>query len=111
MIALLSDNVVHDTNQGGRSEGNKAFRIFMTEMDRCYDENVTDLVIMTNEDGSRAAAEFIVHGIYKETADGLPPATGQRYSLPVGCFFEIRDDKISRVTNYYNLSDWLRMVS
>ena len=37
-------------------------------------------------------------------------ASGQRYTLPVGAFFDIRDGQIARVTNYYNLNDWLRQV-
>ena len=30
--------------------------------------------------------------------------------LPGGAFFDIRDDRIARVTNYYNLQDWVRQV-
>jgi steroid delta-isomerase-like uncharacterized protein len=40
----------------------------------------------------------------------LPEATGQTYHLRVGAFFEARDGRITRVTNYYNLQSWLRMV-
>ena len=45
------------------------------------------------------------------TDEGLPPATGQSYVLPGGAFFDIRDDRIARVTNYYNLQDWIAQVS
>jgi steroid delta-isomerase-like uncharacterized protein len=38
-------------------------------------------------------------------------ARGQRYVLPAGAFFDIRDGRIARVTNYYNLQDWLRQVA
>ena len=41
---------------------------------------------------------------------GLPPARGQRYVLPGGAFFEIEKGCITRVTNYYNLQDWVRQV-
>ena len=44
------------------------------------------------------------------TDEGLPPADGQTYVLPGGAFFDIRDDRIARVTNYYNLQDWIRQV-
>ncbi len=27
-----------------------------------------------------------------------------------GAFFDIRDGKIARVTNYYNLQDWIAQV-
>ena len=44
------------------------------------------------------------------TDEGLPPATGQTYFLRVGAFFELRDGKVARITNYYNLQEWLKQV-
>ena len=102
--------MAHDINQGGRQNGRAAFRAFMAHMDECYSERLEDIVVMTEPDGRRAAAEFTVHGTYKATDSGLPPATGQRYVLPAGAFFEIRAGLIARVTNTYNLADWLRQV-
>lgn len=110
MLSLLTDDVVHDTNQGSRSTGKNEFKKFLGEMDEFYDEHLDQIVIMTSEDGKRAAAEFICNGTYKSTCEGLPPAKGQKYKLPVGCFFEIKGDKIARVTNYYNMNDWLKQV-
>ena len=49
-------------------------------------------------------------GTYLAADEGLPPAQGQTYRLPAGAFFELRDGKVARVTNYYNLQDWLRQV-
>jgi len=110
-LGLLSDDVAHDINQGGRETGIPAFRAFLARMDRCYAEQIVDIAVMTNADGSRAAAEFTVLGSYKASDEGLPPARGQTYRLPAGAFFEIRDDRITRISNYYNLQDWLRQVS
>jgi steroid delta-isomerase-like uncharacterized protein len=110
MLALLTDDVAHDINQGEREVGKDAFREFLARMDRCYNERVYNLVVLTNDKIPRAAAEFIIEGTYKATDGDFLPATGQRYSLPVGAFFEISDGKISRVTNYYNLNDWLEQV-
>lgn len=111
MLKLLTDDVIHYTNQGSRSVGKDAFKEFLADMDLYYDEHLTDITIMTNSSGNRVAAEFVCHGTYKSTCNGLPQARGQKYSLPVGCFFEIRDGKIARVTNYYNLTDWLEQVT
>jgi steroid delta-isomerase-like uncharacterized protein len=111
LLSLLSDDVVHDINQGKREIGKHAFRDFLGLMDAHYDEQVHDLVVMVSDDGRRASAEFRIDGIYKQTAKGLPPAKGQKYSLPVGAFFEIAGGKIQRVTNYYNLPDWIAKVS
>lgn len=109
-LSLLTDDVVHDINQGGREIGKQKFREFLARMNRSYEEKIVDLFIMTNADGSRAAAEFTVLGVYLETDEGLPPAEGQRYTLPAGAFFEIRDGKVARISNTYNLTDWLKQV-
>jgi steroid delta-isomerase-like uncharacterized protein len=110
MLALLHEDVAHDINQGGREIGVEAFRLFNASMSAHYREHLQDIVIMANEDGSRAAAEFTVKGAYLATAGGLPEANGQRYSLPAGIFFEIEDDRIIRVTTHYNLRDWIAQV-
>ena len=110
LLELLTDDVLHDINQGGCEVGRDDFRAFLLRMDRCYREQVVDLVVCANEDGQRAAAEFFIDGAYVATDEGLPPASGQTYHLRVGAFFDIHEGKISRVTNYYNLQEWLRMV-
>lgn len=111
MLACTSDFIRHDVNEGSRRGGKEKFREFIQHMDACYDENLTDIAIMVSADGSRAAAEFIVNGIYKQTDGDLPPARDQTYRLPAGAFFEVRDGLIERVTTYYNLNEWLRQVS
>jgi steroid delta-isomerase-like uncharacterized protein len=110
-LNLLTDDVIHDINQGKREIGKDAFRQFMGGMNRNYKEQLADMVIMATEDGKRAAAEFVVLGEYLQTDEGLPPANGQKYRLPAGAFFEIRDNKVARITNYYNLNDWVAQVS
>jgi steroid delta-isomerase-like uncharacterized protein len=110
MLACLAETVAHDVNQGARQRGKDAFRAFLAHMDRSYRERLSDIVVMANADGSRASAEFIVHGEYLATDEGLPEATGQKYVLPAGAFFEIEDGLIARVTVYYNLEDWIAQV-
>ena len=110
-LALLSEDVVHDVNQGERQVGATAFASFMAKMNRCYRERLADIVVMQTPDGTRAAAEFVVHGEYMATDEGLPAANGQTYTLPAGAFFEIADGRITRVTNYYNLPAWTAQVA
>lgn len=110
MCALLADDVAHDLNQGERQLGRDAFRRFLDRMARSYREQLRDIVVMTAA-GGRAAAEYVVEGEYVATDEGLPPATGQRYVLPGGAFFEVEGGQIRRVTNYYNLTAWLLLVS
>ena len=80
-------------------------------MNRHYREELVGITVMTAPDGARAAAEFTVLGEYLATDEGLPPAKGQSYRLNAGAFFAVRDGKVARVTNYYNLEDWIRQVS
>ncbi|GAB6195370.1 ketosteroid isomerase-related protein [Lysobacter xanthus] len=110
MLALLADDVAHDLNQGPRETGVEAFRSFLARMDASYRERLTDIVVMVDAGGTRAAAEYVVHGTYLADDAGLPKATGQAYVLPGGAFFELRDGLIARVTNYYNLGDWIAQV-
>lgn len=110
LLALLADDVAHDVNQGERQIGRAEFATFLEEMARCYRERIRDVVVMTTHDGCRAGAEYVVEGEYLATAEGLPPASGQDYELAGGAFFDIRDGRISRVSNHYNLSDWLRQI-
>lgn len=110
MLALLSEDVIHDINQGAREVGKPKFAAFLKHMETCYRERLEDMVVMSSPDGARFAAEFTVHGSYLSTDAGLPPATGQSYVLPAGAFLAVKDKQITRVTTYYNLQDWLAQV-
>jgi len=110
MLERLTDDVAHDLNQGARESGREAFAAFLRRMEASYREQLREVVVMASIDGTRAAAEYVVHGEYHHTDDSLPPANGQRYVLPGGAFFDIRDGRIARVSNYYNLQDWIAQV-
>lgn len=110
MLALLDTDIEHHVNEGGIRRGKLAFAEFCAHMNHCYRENLTDIVVFASDDGSRAAAEFTVNGTYLKTDAGLPEAKGQAYVLPAGSFFSLKGGRISRVTTYYNLKDWVRQV-
>lgn len=111
MLNLLSEEICHDVNQGERRVGKQKFKAFMAEMDEHYAEQVKQLVVFTSSTQGRFAAEFTIEGIYKRSQAGLPAAHNQIYSLAVGAFFEIKHGEIVRITNYYNLQNWLNLVS
>ena len=75
MLDCLGPGFVHDVSQGERRRGKQKFAAFLAHMNRCYHEQLSDIVVMTSPDGSRAAAEFRLKGTYLATDDGLPPAT------------------------------------
>jgi len=111
MLACLSDDVAHHVNEGGVRRGKDMFRDFCDHMEESYREELSDIVLFSSGDGTRAAAEFVVTGTYLKTDDGLPEANGQTYKLPAGTFFTLKDGLITRITTYYNLSDWRNQVS
>lgn len=111
MLAELTDDVAHHVNEGNIRVGKEKFAEFCAHMNRCYGETLTDMVLFINHAGTRGAAEYVVNGTYLATDSGLPEARGQSYRLPAGSFFTLTEGKISRVTTYYNLSDWIAQVS
>ena len=111
MLDCVTEDVAHHVNEGRIRTGKAAFAEFCAHMQRCYREELTDMVLFSAAAGTRGAAEFIVNGTYLATDPGLPEARGQTYRLPGGSFFELTDGRISRVTTYYNLADWLAQVS
>jgi steroid delta-isomerase-like uncharacterized protein len=102
MLDCLADDVMHDINQGERETGKAAFRAYVEKHGHYYREELRDVVVMSVDDGTRAAAEFTVHGTYRETAPGQPEARGQRYLLTAGAFFANHQGKIARLTPCYN---------
>ncbi|MGO4908624.1 ketosteroid isomerase-related protein [Pseudorhodobacter sp. W20_MBD10_FR17] len=111
MLACVTDDVEHRVNEGGIRIGRAKFAEFCSHMGASYREELRDIVVFSSDDGSRAAAEFTVHGTYLQTDPGLPTATGQTYILPAGAFFDLRDGKIARITTFYNLNDWIAQIS
>jgi steroid delta-isomerase-like uncharacterized protein len=111
MLSLVDSDIRHETNQGEVRIGFEKFTAFLQKMDECYDENLTDMVFFTESSQQRIAVEFIVNGIYKKGDEDLPPAHNQVYLLPAAAFLEVKNDKITRITTYYNLPLWIELVS
>lgn len=111
MLALVDENIEHDINQGKTQVGKAKFEAFLHHMNVCYKEDIRDLVIMVSDNGKNASAEFMVHGTYLKTDGNLPPAHNQKYNIRAGSFFEIKNNKILRVTTYYNLPHWIELVT
>jgi len=110
MLALLSNHIIHDIGQGRREFGKSAFGRFMKSMHQCCQEHIFDIEIMTNEDGSRAAAEFTIIGSYATSGSASLSEPGQTFRVPGGTFFEIRNGKIARISSYYGLQEWLAQI-
>ena len=110
-LGLLDEHVIHHIKQGGHKAGKAAFTTFMTKMNMHCKEQAVDLVVMVDKSGNHASAEFHIIGTYLKTDSGLPEARGRTYDLPGGVFLDIKKGKVARVTNYYNLNNWIAQVS
>ncbi|WP_025765322.1 nuclear transport factor 2 family protein [Dyadobacter tibetensis] len=111
MLELVHPDIQHEPNEGEARHGKAAFTEFLKMMDTSYEEVLSEMVFFTEPSGKRISVEFVVNGIYKKGDDGFPEARGQRYVLPAAAFLEVTDGKISRVTTYYNLTNWISLVS
>lgn len=111
MLALVDEDLLHEPSQGDARRGRDSFAAFLVHMNRCYEEKVLDPVYLCSADGQSGAVEFRLIGRYLVTDGDLPQANGQQYALRVGAFFEFREGKISRVSNHYNLTNWLAQVA
>lgn len=110
MLSLLADNVVHELNQGPREVGKVAFAAYLQRVATSYREQLRDIVVMAAPDGDRAAAEYVAHGSYVADDVGMAPARGQEYVVPGGAFFAIRNNRIQRISNYFNEREWISQV-
>lgn len=63
MLALLTDDVLHEPSQGAARSGTEAFTDFLDHMNRCYREKVLDPVFLVGEGAERGAAEFMLEGV------------------------------------------------
>ena len=84
MLATLHEDFAHHVNEGAVRLGRAAFADFCRHMSETYREELTDMVVFASDDGTRAAAEFVVNGTYLKTDPGLPEARGQTYVLDAG---------------------------
>lgn len=110
MLELVDSEVHHEVNEGDVKVGKDSFAKFLAHMEKCYDEILEELQFFECANSERCAVEFYVKGRYLHTDGGLPAAKGQTYRIRAGAFFESKDQKLKRVTTYYNLKQWIELV-
>jgi steroid delta-isomerase-like uncharacterized protein len=110
-LSCFSGEAVFDTFEGVREIGRERVRWYLAERGRAFGESYRDLVLMTEESGRRAAAEFTLRGVYRAQAEGMPEASGQSFSVPGGAFFDIEDDgRIVRASFVFNALELARQL-
>ncbi|MBW3096058.1 nuclear transport factor 2 family protein [Pseudohoeflea coraliihabitans] len=111
MLDCFGEDAALDITNSERVIGRRQIRFALAERLKQFEERVGDIVIMTTENGSRAAAEFTLRGRYRSDADELPPASGQDYALAAGVFCEAEDAGLSRLSLRFNPVELRRQVS
>ena len=99
----LHEDAVRDTGGGAREFGRQAFREFLVYRQAETGEQIGDAMIMANDDGTRAAAEFTRRGRRRD-ASGIAGG-GESYSVSGGMFFAVEDGSIVRITPAGALAD------
>jgi steroid delta-isomerase-like uncharacterized protein len=61
--------------------------------------------------GEWAATEWTMSGSYSRDYPGFPLAAGRRFSVRGASIMELRDGKISRISDYWNYASFLQQVS
>jgi steroid delta-isomerase-like uncharacterized protein len=60
--------------------------------------------------GDWAATEWIMSGSYSNDHPGMPVATGKRFSVRGASIMELRESKISRISDYWSFAALLQQV-
>ena len=110
ILDCVTDQVAHHGSDGEITVGKPALAEHLATRQRHFSERIEDLHIWIDESGTRAAAEFVIHGAYRVRAEGLPPAHGQKFVSPAGAFFTLEGGRISRVITHLHLAHWLAQV-
>ena len=97
LTALVGRDVVHDAPDGQRSVGAEALREGLFRQAAQSEETIADIVVMSDESGMHAAAEFTRRGI-QHAAAAEPGVEGRRYAMRDALLFEVDGGRITRVS-------------
>ncbi|MDX3926839.1 MAG: ester cyclase [Shinella sp.] len=114
-FASLAADVDEDVAIGGIGEGSnngrEALRERLAHHFRIFDESYGDMLVMRDESGSNIAVRLTARGFYRENAAGLPPASGQSYSVEKLLLAELDGRRITRLSFFSDIADLVRQLS
>ncbi len=111
ILAIMHEDVAFDMSQSKREIGLENLRFRLASIAAHFKERLADAVILSSDDGSHGAVEYTWRGTYVATLEGFPAANGQRFSMKAGIFFDVDDGKITRITSYRDMAEWLRQIA
>jgi steroid delta-isomerase-like uncharacterized protein len=104
LAALMSDDIAYDPCDGARIVGAAEVRDALIARAAALEEKHGDILVLTAAQEGRAAAEVTLRGSYRQTLDGLPPASGQSYSIAAGLFFDTEGGRVARFSRYFDVA-------
>jgi steroid delta-isomerase-like uncharacterized protein len=102
------DAVFMNVGAGQRHEGRDAIRADHENLFGMW----SDLTVQKMPylvDGDRWAGEWTMSGVHTGDTPGLP-ATGKSFTISGGGFGQVRDGKVVRTTQYWNMAEFLTQV-
>jgi len=103
------DCIKEDVAVGVRARGKEA----MNAVNRGAFAAVPDMKIelgLIISSGDKAATEWTMSGTYSSKQPGAPPVTGRPFSIKGATIMQLRDGRISRVSDYWDSALFLRQV-
>ncbi len=109
MLACLSDDVAHHVNEGQVRRGKEPFAAFCDHMSSCYRRRrSTDMVLFEARGTARARRlNMWSTAPTSKRMTGCPRRGVRPTACPRARSSMSSDGKITRVTTYYNLADWI----
>lgn len=109
--ALMTDNITYISNSGKLRQGKEAYQKYTEGLFKEINEKAVDMTYYVDPIKSVVVATGNAIGTYEESSAGLPPAKGQKYTLPFVEIFEIQDEKIKKFTTFYNEDLFKQQIS
>ena len=110
-VELMSSNFEHFTNSGKIEKGVEAYRKYAKAVYSDVKEEVYQTHFLIGQDPSHIAVQSRAKGEYLKIDKANPKNPLKKYDIPFAEFFEIQDEKITKLSTYYNELEWKNQVS
>jgi steroid delta-isomerase-like uncharacterized protein len=109
MMSLVSDDIVEDLSGIGLVTGAQDEREFLSGLLAAFPDLVTEVTRVIAV-GDLVAVEWHRSGTFSGTPWRGLPASGKPFVLRGGAFLVVSDNKITRITGYYDTADFARQI-
>ncbi len=109
VVSFYTDDVVYeDLAFGVIKRGEEVFRAFVNDTFAAFPDFKVEMKSFFIS-GDWYGSEWVMSGTHKGDIPGLP-ATGKRFSVRGASVGELKEGKMKRNSDYYNLMDFLKQI-